>query len=67
MLIIIIFFQYFLPFFFHYLEGPETAENALYATVNKNPVSNGLSVGNMFDPFASANAEINQTTIQVCA
>lgn len=45
-------------------EGPETDENALYATVNKNPVSNGVSVGNMFDPFASANADINQTTIQ---
>ena len=66
-MLIIIFLQYFLLFFFHYLEGPETDENALYATVNKNPVSNGVIVGNMFDPFASANAEINQTTIQVCA
>ena len=63
----LIFFQYFLHFFFHYLEGPEIDENALYATVNKNPVSNGVSLGNMFDPFASPNAEGNQTSIQVCA
>ena len=59
-----IFFQH---FFFHHLEPLEIDENSLYATVNKNPVSNGVSVGNMFDPFASQKAEINQNTIQVCA
>ena len=59
--------MFYIFFFIIILEGPETDENALYATVNKNPVSNGVSVGNMFDPFASANADVNQTTIQVCA